>query len=299
MTPDKINKRQLTIATLDMDQTIAFCQQNGLIAQSKICQKCNRLMHLKSRNNRDGKIWRCSWHLCKSEISIRNGTFFENSKLSLGQVIDFIYEWAYESATIKRTRHECEIEHDQTICDWRMFLREICAEYFIQNPLVIGGPGIVVEIDESSFVRRKHNVGRTVKTQWVFGGYEVGTKRGFLVEVPNRLSDTLVPIIQRFVAPGTTIISDCWRSYNCLAEKGYNHLTVNHSINFVDPSTGATTNHVERMWKEAKQRNKRENGTHRHMLGSYLVEFMWRQQFGENPFRNIIDQIAHLYPVNE
>ena len=70
-----------------------------------------------------------------------------------------------------------------------------------------------------------------------------------------------------------------------------------HSINFVDPHTGATTNHVERMWKEAKQRNKRENGTHRHMLGSYLIEFMWRQQFGDSPFENIIEQISRMYIV--
>ena len=97
--------------------------------------------------------------------------------------------------------------------------------------------------------------------------------------------------------PGTTVISDMWRAYDCLGERGYQHLRVNHSINFVDPHTGATTNHVERMWKEAKQRNKRENGTHRHMLGSYLIEFMWRQQFGDSPFENIIEQISRMYIV--
>ena len=32
----------------------------------------------------------------------------------------------------------------------------ICAEYFNQNPVEIGGPGIHVEIDESKFGRRKY-----------------------------------------------------------------------------------------------------------------------------------------------
>ena len=37
--------------------------------------------------------------------------------------------------------------------------------------------------------------------------------------------------------PGTTIISDCWKSYNCLNNEGFQHLTVNHTYNFVDPDT--------------------------------------------------------------
>jgi hypothetical protein len=36
----------------------------------------------------------------------------------------------------------------------------------------IGGPGKVVEIDESKFGRRKHHRGHPVKGQWVFGGVE-------------------------------------------------------------------------------------------------------------------------------
>ena len=34
----------------------------------------------------------------------------------------------------------------------------------------IGGLGMHVEIDESMFVRRKGNIWRKVKEQWVFGG---------------------------------------------------------------------------------------------------------------------------------
>ena len=34
---------------------------------------------------------------------------------------------------------------------------------------------------------------------------------------------------------------------------------------------------IERMWRSAKIRNKRHNGTHRHMLDSYFCEFLWRQ----------------------
>ena len=32
------------------------------------------------------------------------------------------------------------------IFDWKSFLRDICAEYFIDNPVQLGGPGLTVEI---------------------------------------------------------------------------------------------------------------------------------------------------------
>ena len=58
---------------------------------------------------------------------------------------------------------------NSTIVDWKSFLRDICAEHFIDNPVQLGGPGMTVEIDESVFTRRKYNRGRMVREQWVFG----------------------------------------------------------------------------------------------------------------------------------
>ena len=55
--------------------------------------------------------------------------------------------------------------------------------------------------------------------------------------VVKRNAETLIPIIQRHVLPGTEIASDEWRAYSKLRELGYIHYTVNHSKNFVDPLT--------------------------------------------------------------
>ena len=54
---------------------------------------------------------------------------------------------------------------------------------FLDNPMVIGGPGKEVEIDESKFGKRKYNRGRVVDGHWVFGGMERGSGDSFMMEV--------------------------------------------------------------------------------------------------------------------
>lgn len=60
----------------------------------------------------------------------------------------------------------------KTITDWGNFFRDLCTEYFIKNPVQIGGENKIVEIDETVLVRRKYNRGRVVDEQWIFGGVE-------------------------------------------------------------------------------------------------------------------------------
>ena len=42
--------------------------------------------------------------------------------------------------------------------------------------------------------------------------------------------------------------SNMWKAYDCLKDKGYSNLTVNHSLNFLDPDTGVHTQHNENTW---------------------------------------------------
>ena len=60
----------------------------------------------------------------------------------------------------------------QTAVDWYNFIRDACAQYFIDHPAIIGGPGVEVEIDESKFGKKTYNRGRQVEGHWVFGGTE-------------------------------------------------------------------------------------------------------------------------------
>ena len=64
------------------------------------------------------------------------------------------------------------------------------------NPIMLGGPNVVVEIDEAKFGRRKDNKGRIIDGQWILGGVERGDiSKCFYVLVPNRTKETLQSVI--------------------------------------------------------------------------------------------------------
>lgn len=46
---------------------------------------------------------------------------------------------------------------------------------------------------------------------------------------------TLIALIEKWIEPGTKIISDCWRAYRQIDPERFDHFTVNHSVTFVDP----------------------------------------------------------------
>ena len=119
-----------------------------------------------------------------------------------------------------------------TVIDWYSYLREVVISYCERNHSVIGGEGKIVEIDESAFGARKYHRGRHRDTHWVFGGVERDSGKCFFAPVANRSKEVLLDIIKQYILPGTTIYSDCWKAYNTLADEGYIHMTVNHSINF-------------------------------------------------------------------
>ena len=98
-------------------------------------------------------------------------------------------------------------------------------------------------------------------------------KSFFLQPVPSRDKETLVPLIKECITPGTKIISDCWKSYDCLSEEDFEHLTVNHSLNFTDPQTGAHTQNIECLWWQTKHQLPDTFSKH-HLLYLHLSEYM-------------------------
>ena len=165
--------------------------------------------------------------------------------------------------------------------------QDVCPEMYTYEGVQIGGDMVDVEIDESAFGKRKYNRGHYVETKWVFGGVEVlrdeyGRKKAgkfFAVVVEDRKRETLEAVIKKFIKPNSVIISDSWKAYDKIEDipgYGYVHYQVNHSKNYVDPTSGACTNTIEAKWGGLKKAIPRQGFRADHVLQEYLAEQMWR-----------------------
>jgi len=105
----------------------------------------------------------------------------------------------------------------------------------------------------------------------------------------RRDKDTFQGLILRNIAPGSIIHSDSWRAYHGLNALGYQHSTVNHSIEFV-AQDGTYTQKIESHWR-ALRRMFSPGGRRHDDIADYLVEFLWRQKCrrdGLDPFPELI-----------
>lgn len=265
-----------------------------------------RLVDWKSTS--DGKIWRCSDNKCRKTLSLRHGSFFENSRLSLEKILIFSYCFA-TNTSLKTALHESSTdEHTtspETGVDWYQICREVCLNVEIHkySKEKIGGEGMHVEIDESKFGRIKKNKQGEILEDgvWVLGGICRETRDIFLVPVYDRTRKTLITEIKKHVAPKSTVITDCWKAYDrLLDDETLNlraHLTVNHSLYFKDPETGAHTNTVESLWWQVKRQlpPTRTNSNPDHFT-LRLAEYIWRTiHRKEDMFLEFLNDVTYLY----
>jgi IS1 family transposase len=134
----------------------------------------------------------------------------------------------------------------------------------------------------------------------VFGAVQVGSKKVLLKVVPNRKRTTLLPLILSHVKSQSTIVTDQYKTYQILARlPQYSYFTVNHSVNYVDPTTGKHTQRIESVWQKMKEKIvKRAYGVSRAHLQSYLDRHAWLFTFGDRRMVmfNFWRQVRELYP---
>ena len=73
--------------------------------------------------------------------------FFSKSKLPLEKWLLAILWWSRQYPVIQMAL-EAEITESVAI-DIYNWLREVCSTKLLQNPIILGGPGVIVQADES------------------------------------------------------------------------------------------------------------------------------------------------------
>lgn len=268
-------------------------QEWGAISTEKFCNQCEKPMKISRNKNRIASFqWRCqkkndrTGKKCNCTSSLTSKTIFEGMKVPLENLVIFLILWL-KNVSLTVIIDQLSLSK-KTAVRLSRFYREIVFDKMVTNFEPIGGEGKVVEIDESKFGKRKYNRGRRVEGQWVFGGYERGSGLIFMVPVEKRDVPTLVPLIHKWIKPGTTIMSDMWKSYAKLREDPkykYEHLTVNHSVTFKDKVSGACTNAVEGSWRHAKVSHP-SSGRRKQYFDGYLAKYMflkWCKYFKKDP----------------
>jgi transposase-like protein len=241
------------------------------------------------------KVFRCHKRTCpvRGRISMRKHTFFYGSMLSFLDILKIAHLWLAKvsvESCILLTGHS-----SATISHFFGHLRNLVASNLNEENQVIGGPDVIVEVDETKLGKRKYHRGHRVDGVWVIVGIErTPEKKIFLVPVQNRNAITLRNILSKHVHQGSIIYTDLWKGYHGIENLGFEHYTVNHSQTFRDPITGVCTNTVEGLNSGLKRRipirNRTENDIENH-----LGEYIWRRQNKNDLFNGFIKALRDVH----
>ena len=91
--------------------------------------------------------YRCA--RCKTTASIRKGSFFSKSNLPLRKWLILLYWWVRQYP-VTDAAQEAEVGRNTAINVYQ-WLREVCSTRLIGTTITLGGPGKIVQIDESLF----------------------------------------------------------------------------------------------------------------------------------------------------
>ncbi len=231
---------------------------------------------------------------CRGKFTVRTGTIFERSHISLEKWLYAMYLLQTERKGISSLQLSRELGITQKSA-WFMLhrLREACG---IEAMKLTG----VIEVDETCIggkEKNKHNskklkAGRgAVGKQAIIGAKERGaTVRAQVIDSTD--GATLKGFVHEVVKVGSTVYTDEHKGYHDLGGLFYRHGTVKHSAK--EYVNGAHTNGIESVWAVLKRGY---NGTFHHIstkhLQRYVDEFTFRLNEGDVK-RHTLERIDSL-----
>jgi transposase-like protein len=252
------------------DTAINYLLERGIFYRKEICD-CGGKVTL------TGKTYRCTRKACRKKESLLKNSFFANGRVKVNESMLIGYLWlsgCSHSIICSMTGHS-----SNTVTDYLRHYRQLAVFSLDDEDDTVGGPGIIVEVDESKFGKRKYHRGHAVEGAWVIGGVEKTDARKFFTEVvEKRDAATIVEVLSRHILPGSIVHTDCWRAYsNIDTALDVAHGTVNHSVGFINKESGVHTNTIEATWRWLKSVVSLR-GRVTQFLPDQLIEQVWRRK---------------------
>jgi transposase-like protein len=252
------------------------------------------------------RVWECKTKHSKRQFSIKVGTIFEDSPISLDKWL--LATWMVTNC--KNGVSSYEIHRDIGVTQksaWFMLHRIRLA---MQGDVVdtFGGE---VEVDETyigGLARNMHEWKRKAKFHGRTGGAgktavfgllqrnkEKGKSKVITRVIPEAWRDEVREIIRETVEPGTQIYSDEHGTYNVLGSEGFKHEFIRHAETYVDGAVH--TNGIENFWALLKRGIK---GTYVSVEPFHMFRYLDEQAFRFNErgtndgerFKTVIRQIV-------
>src|ERR1700683_1037710 len=237
--------------------------------------------------NADRRTWKCGSHHPKREFSIKVGTIYEDSPISLDKWLTAT--WMLTNC--KNGVSSYEIARDVKVTQksaWFMLqrIRLAMQDDFFGSKLdgevevdetFIGGKARNMHLSERK--RRITGTGTKDKTA-VMGILERGGKVRASV-VPNRRKAVLQEEVRKHVTAGAALYSDALMSYDGLAQD-YAHQVVDHATQYVDGRVH--TNGLENFWSLLKRGI---SGTYVSVEPFHLHRYLDQQAFRYNNRKNM------------
>ena len=133
-----------------------FLFQRGFLKSSISCPGCSSIMNLvscSSKKSSDLLIWRCS--PCSRFGNIRTDiSVLSWQKLTLSLFLHLVFFLSIKSLANVAISQLLGVS-ENTFSDWKTLIHTRLAEFLVSNPSPLGWSGVVLEMDEAKFGKRK------------------------------------------------------------------------------------------------------------------------------------------------
>jgi transposase-like protein len=260
------------------NEAAAFKHLEQLLwANGVVCPHCgvvDRASRMKGKATRVG-LWKC--YACRKQFTVKIGTVFEAAHIPLHKMLQAVYLMTSSKKGI--SAHQVHRTLEITYKSAWFLCHRIREAMRVGGLAPMGGPGSIVEADETFIGRREGIVGKKA-LGWAHKNVVLtlvqrgGSARSFHV-ASTSIAD-VVPLVRENIRDESRLVTDEARHYMAVGQEFEGHDAVNHSA-YEWKRGDVHTNTVEGYYSIFKRGMK---GVYQHCkekhLHRYLSEFDFR-----------------------